>query len=132
MNAINDTDFLKVDLHIHTPQSVCYSDKSVTPDQIVAAALSSGLDAIAVTDHNTFESVDNIRCIAEGKGLSVFPGVELSTKSGHFLALFDIETTIAKLRQTLDSIGIARDGWGDAVMTIAGEAEEVFRRVNEA
>jgi PHP family Zn ribbon phosphoesterase len=121
----------KVDFHIHTPQSICYSAKSVTPEQIVEAALLSGLDAIAITDHNTFESVDIIRNAAKGKKLVIFPGIEISTKSGHFLALFEVNTPLTKLHETLNNIGIKRDGWGDAVMTAAGEAEEIFRKVSE-
>jgi len=39
---------------------------------------SSGLDAIAITDHNTVEAIDDIRQIARKKGLFVFPGIELS------------------------------------------------------
>ncbi len=131
MSTIDDTTLRKIDFHIHTPQSICYSAKSVTPEQIVEAALFSGLDAIAITDHNTFESVDIIRSVARGKRLIIFPGVEISTKSGHFLALFEVDTPLTKLHETLSDIGIKRDGWGDAVMTADGEAEEIFRKVSE-
>jgi predicted metal-dependent phosphoesterase TrpH len=131
LSTIDDTNLRKVDFHIHTPQSVCYSDKSVTPQQIVEAALLAGLDAIAITDHNTFENVDVIRDAAQGKKLIIFPGVEISTKSGHFLALFEIDTPLTKLHEILSSIGIKQDGWGDAVMTAEGEAEEIFRKISE-
>ena len=41
---------LVVNLHMHTP----YSDGHYTHDQIAAAALRSGLDAVIVTDHNVW------------------------------------------------------------------------------
>ena len=45
--------FHKIDLHVHTPASTCFPDKNITPENIVKAALSKGLSAIAITDHNT-------------------------------------------------------------------------------
>ncbi len=41
---------LVVNLHMHTP----YSDGHCTHDQIAAAAIRSGLDAVIVTDHNVW------------------------------------------------------------------------------
>jgi hypothetical protein len=43
---------LVLNLHMHTP----YSDGHYTHDQIAAAALRSGLDALIVTDHNVWVS----------------------------------------------------------------------------
>ena len=81
MNDAAGPAFRKVDLHIHTPKSICYSDQSVTPEQIVDAALAVKLEAIAITDHNSVEAISDIRKAARQKGLVVFPGVELSTRS---------------------------------------------------
>ena len=131
MTEVKDVAFRKVDLHIHTPESVCYSDPSVTPGQIVDAALAAGLEVIAVTDHNTVEAVDGVRQIGTGKGLFVFPGIELTTKGGHIFAIFELDTPVDRLRDFLDSVGIAREGWGDAATMANGETEEVFRRIEE-
>ena len=120
-----------MDLHIHTPQSICYSDPLVTPGQIVDGALIAGLEIMAVTDHNTAEAVDEIRQIGRERGLFVFPGIELSTKGGHFIAIFELDTPVERLRDFLGCIGIAREGWGDAAVVANGEAEEVFQRVEE-
>ena len=76
--------FKKFDLHIHTPASFCYGDKSVRPEKIVEAAVGCGMDAIAITDHNTFASINGVRRAAKGLNLTIFPGAELTTKSGHF------------------------------------------------
>ena len=129
MTTKNDTILRKVDLHVHSPCSFCYSDKNVTAEQIVKAALDKGLEAIAVTDHNSFEGVADIYKVAKGKGLVIFPGVELSTESGHFLALFEIDTPLGILREMLAEIGIKPEGWGDATVFAEGTAEEIFRKV---
>jgi predicted metal-dependent phosphoesterase TrpH len=41
---------LVINLHMHTP----YSDGFGTHDQIAAAAMRAGLDAVIVTDHNVW------------------------------------------------------------------------------
>lgn len=110
---------------------MCYSDPSVTPEQIVAAALTAGLEVIAITDHNTAEGIDEVRQIGTGRGLFVFPGIELSTKGGHVHAIFELDTPIERLRSFLDYVGIAREGRGDAATMAKGETEEVFRRIGE-
>jgi len=56
--------FRKLDLHLHTPASKCFADQSATADQIVAAALSKGLDGIAITDHNSGAWVDDVKAAA--------------------------------------------------------------------
>ncbi len=131
MNGAMTPDFRKVDLHVHTPKSMCYSDKSVIPEQIVDAALANGLEVIAITDHNTVEAVEDIRQIAKKKSLLVFPGVELSTKEGHVIAIFELNTPVEKLDDFLDYVGIAREGRGDAHTMTGDRIEEVFQKIEE-
>ena len=131
MNNVTSLAFRKVDLHVHTPKSACYSDKSVTPEQIIDAALASGLDVMAVTDHNSVEAIDDIRQVADKKGLFVFPGIELSAKGGHVVALFELDTPVERLRGFLDYVGIAREGWGDAITMPTDGIEKVFQRIDE-
>lgn len=77
-----------VDLHIHTALSPC-ADNDMTPNNIVNMAKIKGLDAIAITDHN---SCENVRaCIEVGKAIDVIviPGMELQTKEEiHLICLF--------------------------------------------
>jgi PHP family Zn ribbon phosphoesterase len=85
--------FRKLDLHIHTPASHDFDDKKVEPSVVVAKALELGLDAIAITDHNTGDWIDRVKTAAKGTGLIVFPGVEITCAGGasgiHIIALFD-------------------------------------------
>jgi len=97
----------------------------------VSAALAAGLEVIAVTDHNTAEAVDEMRRVGGERGLFVFPGIELSTKGGHFIAIFELDTPVERLRDFLGYVGIAQEAWGDAAAVAGGEPEEVFRGVEE-
>ncbi|WP_026485857.1 PHP domain-containing protein [Caldanaerobius polysaccharolyticus] len=77
-----------VDLHIHTALSPCASD-DMTPNNIVNMALLKGLDAIAVTDHNSSLNVRAVVQVAKGR-IKVIPGMEVQSREDvHILCLFD-------------------------------------------
>lgn len=77
-----------IDLHAHTNES----DGMYTPAQLVEAALSAGLAALAVTDHDTFAGYEAALPFARERGLDLIRGVEISTRYGpanvHLLAYF--------------------------------------------
>jgi predicted metal-dependent phosphoesterase TrpH len=64
-----------IDLHMHT----IFSDGSVLPEDLVQLALDNNLEAIAITDHDTTESLPYARAAAEGKPLEIIPGIEVNT-----------------------------------------------------
>jgi 3',5'-nucleoside bisphosphate phosphatase len=64
----------------------------MTPCGIVDAALSAGLDLIAVTDHNTAKMTPVVGRVARERGLGFLYGIELQTREDvHLLAYFDDE-----------------------------------------
>lgn len=65
-----------VDLHAHTTAS----DGSLTPTELVQKAVLIGLDALAVTDHDTLGGLSEAREEAARLGLPFVPGVELSVE----------------------------------------------------
>lgn len=74
----------RFDLHLHTDRS----DGKFSPDDVVARALASKLDAIAVTDHDLFGSVRPGEHRDGDRVLRVIPAAELSgTHEGHELHL---------------------------------------------
>ncbi len=77
-----------VDLHVHSTKS----DGSLTPAQLVDLALSKGLSAFALTDHDTTDGIEEAMAAGAEKGMEVIPGIELSTeyhgKDIHILGLF--------------------------------------------
>ncbi len=61
----------KADLHTHSR----VSDGSCTIEELTASAIKKGLNAIAVTDHDTLSQV---RQIPDGLSIQVIPGIEIS------------------------------------------------------
>lgn len=80
MTAVFDRADMKyaVDLHIHSALSPC-ADKDMTPNNIVNMARIKGLDAIAVTDHNSCANLKAVGKCAESAGLVFIPGMEVET-----------------------------------------------------
>jgi PHP family Zn ribbon phosphoesterase len=61
----------------------------MTPRQIALTAEIMGLHLIAVTDHNSAENAEAAIRFAAGKGLAVFPGMEVtSSEEVHILGIF--------------------------------------------
>jgi 3',5'-nucleoside bisphosphate phosphatase len=65
-----------IDLHTHTTAS----DGSVIPAELVRLAIERGLEALAITDHDTLDGCDEAIPAAADAGLDLIPGVELSTR----------------------------------------------------
>lgn len=79
---------ISYDLHIHSCLSPCGSDES-TPGNIVGMAVVAGLDAIAVTDHNSCLNLPAVMSLAEAYGITAVPGMELTTSEEvHVLCYF--------------------------------------------
>lgn len=86
-NKESNKELLAIDLHIHSALSPC-SDDDMTPNNIVNMALLNGLDAIAVTDHNSCDNVKAVTKVA-GDRIIVIPGIELQTvEELHLLCYF--------------------------------------------
>jgi predicted metal-dependent phosphoesterase TrpH len=77
-----------VDLHLHTTAS----DGVLSPAEIVRYAKAKGLQAIAITDHDTIEGCEEGLSEGEKIGFEVIPGIEISaecsTGSMHILGFF--------------------------------------------
>jgi len=75
-----------IDLHTHSS----VSDGTETPTQLVRAGVAAGLTALALTDHDSTAGWEEARAAAAGTGVTVVPGMELSTNYGpasvHMLA----------------------------------------------
>jgi 3',5'-nucleoside bisphosphate phosphatase len=77
-----------VDLHLHTTAS----DGVMTPLKLVRYAKGKGLQAIAITDHDTIEGLEEGLAEGEKIGIEVIPGIEISAEhspgSMHLLGYF--------------------------------------------
>ncbi|TAG88790.1 MAG: PHP domain-containing protein [Oscillatoriales cyanobacterium] len=77
-----------LELHCHTT----YSDGTLTPGELVAAAAASGVRALAITDHDTMSGWDEAFLAALLYNIEIVPGLELSTvhndRSLHILGFY--------------------------------------------
>lgn len=93
-----------IDLHAHTTTS----DGSMSPRELVRHAKASGLEAVAVTDHDTIAGIEEALEEARNIGIEVIPGIEISVDykpEMHILGYFfngthkNIEPVLSKLRK---------------------------------
>lgn len=92
---------MKIDLHVHTRFSPC---SAIGPSELVERAKKAGLDAVAITDHNTVGGCREVKKVAGG--LEVIPGIEVKTMAGDLIGLF-VEEDIPKglgVAETADRI----------------------------
>jgi len=94
-----------IDLHTHTT----FSDGSQTPTQVVEEAAALGLAAVAITDHDTVDGLEEALEAGERLGIEVVPGVEINLEHdrvtmdmlGYFLAGMptdELQEELAELR----------------------------------
>lgn len=73
------------------------------PPFIVQQAIDQGINLIAITDHNASENVGSVIKAAEGKNLTVLPGMELQTvEEVHVICLFDTIEQVTQLQQVVN------------------------------
>ncbi len=80
---------MKIDLHSHST----VSDGLDTPGALVRRMAAAGLDAFALTDHDTLQGLPEAREEAKVRGIELIAGAEISAEWGgqddiHILALF--------------------------------------------
>ncbi|AGB41833.1 putative metal-dependent phosphoesterase, PHP family [Halobacteroides halobius DSM 5150] len=67
----------EIDLHIHTNYS---DDADYSVQEIIKKAKEKKLAAIAITDHNVTDGVDEALELTRGEDLEIIPGVEFDTR----------------------------------------------------
>lgn len=123
------------DFHIHTALSPC-GDNDMTPNNIVNMAKLKGLDAIAVTDHNSVKNAKAVMDAGSRVGLTVIPGMEIETREEiHIVALFsDIDGAVYAGEQVAKHLPPAKnraDIFGEQLImddndNVAGHEEQML------
>jgi predicted metal-dependent phosphoesterase TrpH len=62
------------DLHMHTTAS----DGRCTPRELVDRVVAAGITVMAVTDHDTTASIDEVRELARARGIEAHSGIEIT------------------------------------------------------
>ena len=141
----------RVDLHAHSPMS--YDFKPQRDDQYpekddpcwarwVTAVQDAGIQAVAITDHNTAGAVtylkDAVKDMAE-KGEEyganypvIFPGVELTASGGiHLLLLMDPRQSQDHVEDVLSRLGLTVDKRGKRSGRTSKSVEEILEECEE-
>ena len=97
---------MKVDFHVHTNRSI---DAIHTPRQMIKWAKRTGLDAIAITDHNRFFPKSEAERLTREFGIVVIPGTEggqiavqkhwIATGIDYLIKSSRIDLVISSIRQ---------------------------------
>jgi len=150
----------RIDLHLHTPASSDYEQKSVTYLEILKHAESQSLDVIAFTDHNTLAGyaamVDEIEHLEFLERLDrlqpderqrlkeyrrlrekilVLPGFEVTATFGfHVIGLFSPETSVRELELMLLQLGVPGDVLDKGATEVGPTSDvlTVYRTIAEA
>src|SRR6266542_1593846 len=96
------------DLHTHT--GLDDSSPRMVPEDIIQAAANAGVQVLAVTDHGSTEACGATATAAADIGVTVVPGIEVSTTSGHILALAPGPNGLDALREFTIRCGIGGEG----------------------
>lgn len=103
----------RADLQLHSD----LGDGLASPEEILVAAEAVGLDVIALTDHDDIRGAFTLRDLAarRGSAVEVVPGIEVTTRSGHLLALF-VEDEIPMFRPLDETVSAIHRGGGVAIV----------------
>jgi len=110
-----------IDLHLHTH----YSDGSDSPARVVERAAALGIQAIALTDHDTIDALPEGRAAADAAGIGFLSGVEISSRfedMGVHLLAYGFDEQSPALRTMLTGLAQGR----------ARRANEILERLATA
>ena len=110
---------MAVDLHAHSTAS----DGSEGPSALVEKALGLGLTALALTDHDTLEGVEEAQKAAVGADLELIPGTELSLdhQGAMHLVVLWLQPGSGPLQDRLGSIQLGRHARNAAIVELLGD-----------
>ncbi len=135
----------KVDLHTHSPASADYGRgdatlKLRTNVDWLLDFMKAGIDAIAVTDHNTGAGIDQLKIELENlrsgkpagyRPLVLLPGVEINANGGiHILAVLPESKTSADVTALCGSVGL--NPVGEIEVVSQKSADEIISLINAA
>src|SRR5215213_7876621 len=152
-----DLSWRRIDLHIHTPASVDYQQTGIGILDVLHRAEERGLDAIALTDHNSVRGYadlwreiedlelleylgrlreDEAERLAEYRRLLsaivLLPGFEFTATFGfHILAIFPETTSVRKMEHLLMTLGVAEDKFGRGEVGATTDVLAAYRLLDQ-
>ena len=111
---------LRLDLHVHTIYSY---DGLITPKELIWQLRKKRLDGVAITDHDTIRGWAKFEKTLNKHGFIAIPGVEVSAKNAHILAL-NVKMRIPSGLEIDETIDLIHDDGG---LAIAAHPVAVYR-----
>ena len=130
----NGLRWYKCDFHLHTMSSLCYKERDKdTVGNWVDEVKNKQLQCIAITDHNDYRGIAEIRKQVQKEGIIAFPGVELSCDSCkvHLLIIFDTIETEERVQEFLNRVGIFHESLGKSEVTCPGDIFAVCENAHD-
>ena len=131
----------KFDFHTHTPKSMDFNDKKMTPESWLKAFMEKKIDCVAITDHNSGGWIDilqeELKKIEDREPhwyhpLYLFPGVEISAHGNvHVLAIFGCNKNKSDIDNLLDAVnyqGTKGDSNGVTTKSLTEVVDEIAER----
>ncbi len=79
---------LKLDLHVHTHVS---KDSIASADSVCKKLKKIGFAGLALTDHNTYKGIPDMKLACKERNLTLIEGIEIQTNYGEIIVLFATE-----------------------------------------
>lgn len=152
--------WLRMDLHLHTPASCDYEQPGITYLDILKKAEERGVDILALTDHNTVagyramqDEIKNLELLESLNRLQgdereqlveyrrllermlILPGVEFTAMFGfHILGIFSPETSVRAIEHLLLQLKVPTDklDTGDTEVGATTDVVTAYRLIDEA
>jgi predicted metal-dependent phosphoesterase TrpH len=120
---------IRADLHVHT----CYSIDCFTPlELIIGHCLNTGINCLAISDHNTIAGALKLQEMAPFK---VIVAEEIKTSMGELMGLFlteeipkglSLEETITQIRKQGGLVGIPHPFGREPLLSLRGERHNLL------
>lgn len=130
----------KWDLHLHTPSSFDYGNKSVTNEQIVKTLTETDVKVAAITDHHVIDvnRFQELQRLADNR-ITFLPGIELRDDHGsepiHYICIFPEDCNVSdvwdnlKIKLGLSETRIADLGGDERVYVPIKDSYETVREL---
>ena len=128
----------RVDLHTHSPASHDFGSQADRDaqdwDRWIKAVHNAGIQAIAITDHNTAAGISKLQQAADGveDAPALFPGVEITASDGiHLLLLMDPDCTQQHVEHLLTKVDIPVNQRGLQIARSSLSVEQILDKCGD-
>ena len=130
----------RVDFHTHSPASYDFKGGDANAEgserwvSWIKAARDAGLDAVAITDHNTAEGIEHLQqaCSEVENAPVLFPGVEITASDGcHLLLIMDPGDDRDHVNDFLARVGIQKEQRGQSEARSSHSVEDILEKCDD-